>query len=194
MGRPKEFDQDMVLGAAVMVFWKQGFEATSMRDLEKATKLTPGSIYNEFGSKVGLFEQSLEYYIDRVVKLRVGSYLGPRQDPLDGIREFLVTSVKGVPSEVKGDACLLVNTATELGKSDDSILAVMKRGFTRIENGFYEQLLRAQEQQQVREDLDCKQASKQLMYLMSGLLVASKTQMNLTQVESTVDFTLAGLK
>lgn len=194
MGRPKEFDQDLVLGAAVMVFWKQGFEATSMRDLENATKLTPGSIYNEFGSKVGLFEQSLEHYIDRVVKLRVETYLAPSDDPLAGIRQFLVTSVKGVPDAVKGDACLLVNTATELGKTEPTVLTIIKRGFTRIEKGFQEQLLRAQEQCQIRKDLDCKQASKQLMYLMSGLLVASKTQLNMSQVEATVDFTLAGFK
>ncbi|OUR89345.1 hypothetical protein A9Q81_22040 [Gammaproteobacteria bacterium 42_54_T18] len=190
MARPKSFNKEHVLGLAMMVFWKQGFDATSMKDLEVATRLTPGSIYHEFGSKLGMFEHVLNHYIDTVVAFRVAHYFSQTENPMQSVREFLVSSFKGVPKEVRGDACLLVNTATELGKTKPSVSAVVSRGFKTIEKGLYKQLQLAQVSGNVREDLDCQAAARQLTLLMSGLLVASKNQSSVDSLESTVDFTL----
>ena len=190
MARPKSFNKEHVLGLAIMVFWKKGFDATSMKDLEMATHLTPGSIYHEFGSKLGLFEHALSQYIDTVVAFRVAHYLSQTEDPMQTVRDFIVSSFRDVPKEVRGDACLLVNTATELGKTKPSVSTVIKRGFRTIEKGLYRQLHAAQVNGDIREDLDCQAAAKQLTHLMSGLLVASKNQSNVDSLESTVDFTL----
>lgn len=195
MARPKSFNKEQVLEAAMKVFWKQGFDATSMKDLEFATQLTPGSIYHEFGSKVGLFEHALNYYVDAVMQYRVHRYLVKSEEPVQCIRDFVVSSFKGVPKEVEGDACMLVNTATELGVSNVAISRVVKRGFSVIERGLHKQLLLAQSAKKVRADLDCEVAARQLVFLMSGLLVASKnqsnTQNNILSLETTVDFTLS---
>jgi len=173
-----------------MVFWKKGFDATSMKDLEEATRLTPGSIYHEFGSKLGMFEGALNQYIDTVVEFRVSHYFSQTENPMQSIRDFIVSSFKEVPKEVRGNACLLVNTATELGKTKPGVSAVIKRGFRAIEKGLYKQLQVAQVNGDIREDLDCQAAAGQLTHLMSGLLVASKNQSNVDSLESTVDFTL----
>ncbi len=63
MARPREFDRDQVVDRAVEVFWRQGFEATSIQDLVEATGLNRGSLYNTFGDKAGLFEAALERYM-----------------------------------------------------------------------------------------------------------------------------------
>jgi len=173
-----------------MVFWKKGFDATSMKDLEVATQLTPGSIYHEFGSKLGFFEHALSQYIDTVVAFRISHYFSQTENPMQSVRDFIVSSFKEVPKEVRGDACLLVNTATELGKAQPSVSAVIKRGFRTIEKGLYKQLQIAQANGDIREEIDCQVAARQLTHLMSGLLVASKSQSNVDSLESTVDFTL----
>jgi TetR/AcrR family transcriptional repressor of nem operon len=190
MARPKSFNKEHVLSLALMVFWKQGYDATSMKDLEVATQLTPGSIYHEFGSKLGMFENVLNHYIDTVMAFRVAHYLAQKENPLQSVRDFLVSSFENVPQEVRGDACLLVNTATELGKTKPEVSAVIKRGYKIIETGLYKQLQFAQAKGNVREDLDCQAAARQLTYLMSGLLVVSKNQNNIDSLISTVDFTL----
>lgn len=193
MARPKSFHIDSVLESATKVFWKQGFEATSMRDLEQATQLTPGSIYHEFGSKQGLFEQSLNFYVDSVMVWRVSHYLSSNE-PMQGIRDFLVSSVKGVPKEFKGKSCLVVKTATELGQSSPSVNAIVKRGLAAIENGLKKQLVLAKSLGQVRADLDCSLAAKQLALLMSGMLVASKSDAPIKSLVDTVDFSLENLR
>ncbi|MEV1026614.1 TetR/AcrR family transcriptional regulator [Streptomyces sp. NPDC050264] len=62
-GRPRAFDMEAVLEAAMLLFWEQGYEATSLAQLRAATGLSSASLYGAFGSKVGLFKQVVEHYM-----------------------------------------------------------------------------------------------------------------------------------
>ena len=64
MARPREFDMDEALDAAISTFWTQGYEATSMTDLMEATGLHKGSLYKAFDDKHDLFMKSLSRYLD----------------------------------------------------------------------------------------------------------------------------------
>jgi AcrR family transcriptional regulator len=61
-GRPREFDEDEVLRAALRVFWEKGYESTSLSDLLAAMGLTKSSLYKAFGSKEALFWRVVERY------------------------------------------------------------------------------------------------------------------------------------
>ncbi|MFI0235710.1 TetR/AcrR family transcriptional regulator [Streptomyces sp. NPDC016845] len=62
-GRPRAFDTEAVLEAAMLLFWEQGYEATSLAQLRAATGLSSASLYGAFGSKEGLFKQVVEHYV-----------------------------------------------------------------------------------------------------------------------------------
>ncbi|MFI9493879.1 MULTISPECIES: TetR/AcrR family transcriptional regulator [Streptomyces] len=62
-GRPRVFDMKAALEAAMLLFWEQGYEATSLTQLREATGLSSASLYGAFGSKEGLFEKAVEHYI-----------------------------------------------------------------------------------------------------------------------------------
>jgi len=62
MPRQPLHDRQRSLGRAVDIFWAQGFHATSLKDLERALDMRPGSIYAAFGSKEGLFNEALDRY------------------------------------------------------------------------------------------------------------------------------------
>ena len=64
MARPREFDEGAVLDAAVLCFWKQGYEATSVRDLVAQTGITAASLYNAFGDKRALYQRALDHYVE----------------------------------------------------------------------------------------------------------------------------------
>jgi len=61
-GRPREFNQDKALAAALLLFWKHGYEGTSLAQLTKAMKITAPSLYAAFGSKAQLYRQTLDLY------------------------------------------------------------------------------------------------------------------------------------
>ncbi|GMM93498.1 TetR/AcrR family transcriptional regulator [Qipengyuania sp. MTN3-11] len=61
-GRPREFDTDEALGAALLVFWQKGYEGTTLSDLTDAMGITRPSLYAAFGNKENLFRQALDLY------------------------------------------------------------------------------------------------------------------------------------
>ena len=63
VGRPREFDVEQVLEAAMQAFWANGYEGTSLTDLVAATGLMKGSLYQAFGDKHSLFIQTLNRYL-----------------------------------------------------------------------------------------------------------------------------------
>lgn len=68
-GRPAAFDRDAALHAAMLLFWRQGYESTSVADLTAAMGITPPSLYAAFGDKKGLFRAALARYLDAPVGL-----------------------------------------------------------------------------------------------------------------------------
>jgi AcrR family transcriptional regulator len=63
-GRPIEFDKEAALEAAMLLFWKRGYEGTSMADLTRAMGLNPSSIYAAFGDKHALFSLAVKRYME----------------------------------------------------------------------------------------------------------------------------------
>ena len=66
IGRPREFDREAALQAAMLVFWRKGFAATSMNDLCDAMGIRSPSLYAAFGSKEALYLESMEHYVKTV--------------------------------------------------------------------------------------------------------------------------------
>lgn len=61
-GRPRSFDRGAALGAAALLFWEKGFEATSIRDLTERLGVEAPSLYRAFGDKRRLFEEAVAEY------------------------------------------------------------------------------------------------------------------------------------
>jgi AcrR family transcriptional regulator len=61
-GRPREFDVDEALAAALQLFWSKGYEGTSLTDLTDAMGITRPSLYAAFGNKEQLFRKALDLY------------------------------------------------------------------------------------------------------------------------------------
>ena len=81
MARPREFEEDAVLDAAMECFWNRGYEATSMRDLVEKTGITGASLYNAFGDKRALYERALDRYVEGSVadRMKRCEQLPPRE-------------------------------------------------------------------------------------------------------------------
>jgi AcrR family transcriptional regulator len=76
-GRPREFDRDTALKAAMLVFWRKGFAATSMNDLCDAMGIRSPSLYAAFGGKEALYLEAIEHYFQ--------TFGSPVWDKLDGV-------------------------------------------------------------------------------------------------------------
>lgn len=62
MGRPRGFDADAALEAAMRVFWEKSYEGTTIADLTKAMGINRSSLYAAFGDKESVFHRVMERY------------------------------------------------------------------------------------------------------------------------------------
>ncbi|MCL1485823.1 MAG: TetR/AcrR family transcriptional regulator [Marinobacter sp.] len=64
MARSPSFDREAALGQAIGLFWERGYHCSSMKQIEHALDMRPGSIYATFGSKDGLYSEALARYAE----------------------------------------------------------------------------------------------------------------------------------
>ena len=186
MVRPLEFDKDIVLSSALKCFWQQGYAATSMRDLEKVTRLSTGSIYNSFGSKEKLFEQSFDFYVDKVIGRRIHKYL-EHKNARTGILAFFEDSLTS-PTEIRILGCLLVNTTVESDVHSDVMVAKLNDAHRQVKHALKKALVRGMEAGQINGALDAKAMASHLGIILSGILVKVKTSADTSWHKETMDF------
>lgn len=113
MARTRAFDRAEAVRAALGVFWRTGYEAASIPELERETGLSRSSIYNTFGSKRGLFDAAVQYYLDEIVRPRLRPLLAADAAP-DAIVEYL-TGLRAAllrPDSLPAiGGCLLISAA-----------------------------------------------------------------------------------
>lgn len=129
MGRPRTFDEAGVLHAATDVFWRNGYDATSTRDLCAAVGLDRSSVYNAFGSKRGLFVRALEGYLDeRAERQRalVEDTAAPVPARIGALLAAVVDDEEHGRVGRKGRGCFAVNTVVELAGRDEGVFAALE--------------------------------------------------------------------
>ncbi len=131
------------LERALQLFWRKGFHATSLKDLEKALDMRPGSIYAAFGSKDALFQESLERYAHMALR-ELQRTFSEYDSPLLGLAAYLRQLGKLSEQEFSCRACLLVKSVLELGEREHSARQKANELLTGMENCFTQQFAAAQ--------------------------------------------------
>src|SRR5260370_40363871 len=107
MARPREFDEAVALDAGMDCFGREGYEATSVRDLAARMAITGTSLYNAFGDKRSLFRQSLQRYAERSTRERIAR-LESTLPPKRAVRAFLGEIVERTLEDRHRSGCLLL--------------------------------------------------------------------------------------
>jgi TetR/AcrR family transcriptional repressor of nem operon len=185
-GRPRSFDIDAAVERAMGVFWSRGYHGTALPDLLHATKLSRGSLYAAFGDKHSLFLRALDRYIADAVT-RMDLELGPRKQPLDGLRAFLAGYVDRTSGANGRRGCLLVATAMELAGQDAEVGRRVAGFFKAMEARVADALSRAKTAGQLADGVEPSSAARILVCFVEGLRVVGKTAPTRTASQATAD-------
>jgi TetR/AcrR family transcriptional repressor of nem operon len=172
MARPKEFDVDEALEAAMEAFWERGYEATSLSDLTRAMGVQKASLYATYGDKHQLFVAALERYA-RLEAEELKSQLSKpnARAAIHGVFSS-ATACGNVKACRRG--CFLVNTMTEVAPHDPVVASVLKRAVDRTERLFAETLERGRAQNEFPADLDVRANARILVSALYGIAVLKK--------------------
>lgn len=182
MGRRKTHNRDELLAKAMGIFREHGFAGTSADMLVERIGVSRYSLYAEFGSMQGLFEEALERYNDEVIDLR----FGPLERPDAGLQQILaLLDFYGSAGDgpAAGLGCLLCNTAVEFGAGDPTGSGAVQRYFARLSGAFRNALGNAQKQGQLTADIDTRKEADLLTSVVLGLFVMIRAKAPAATIE-----------
>ncbi|MFF0623330.1 TetR/AcrR family transcriptional regulator [Streptomyces sp. NPDC004296] len=191
MARPRKFDEERAVDAAMEAFWAAGYEATSTQDLCDATGLGRSSVYNTFKSKHDLFERALARYMERkngeLAELLDSDSRTARQKLRAVLQRIIDEEFIRHPD---GRGCLVVNTAIEVSSHDPSVATTLERDY-----GVRLEMIRAviesgQRDGDIAPDRDARTLAHLFIASIGGIRVSARAGVGRTALEGVADATL----
>jgi len=190
VARTKEFDPDAALQAALELFWRRGYEATSMADLVEHLGIGRASLYATFGSKHELYLKAFDRYCENrdALLLRELSAPGPA---LPAVRSVIRRFAGEAADERRLSGCLVTNTAAELAPHDLEAARRVEQRWDYVETLLHSALVRAQAQAELPADRDPRTLARMLLVVMQGLRVVGKASPDPARVRDAAEQALA---
>ena len=170
MPRKPNYDRDDLIERARDLFWQRGWAGTSLKDLEVALQMKPGSFYAAFGSKEALFALALEKYAnDGRERLKA---LAQDHGPIKALQQFpqMVVENDGAPAK----ACMLSKTLLELHAHNHPLAHDANRLLLRMEVQFSELFQHAQSLGDIGAAHDPKALARRYQSDLLGLRVSAE--------------------
>lgn len=174
------------------LFWRKGYENTSMQDLLAVMDISRSSLYQAFGSKQRLFGLCMQHYQETLSsQLRQG--LESAKSGRCFIADFLhsVLDEACAPSGSRG--CLLFNTANEFAQRDPAIAKMVAQGIERFQEVLRAAVARAQHEGEIDAKRDPTILASYLVSSMSGLKTLAKAGAEADVLKGIVNVALKAL-
>jgi AcrR family transcriptional regulator len=168
-GRPREFDTEEALEKALRLFWRQGYEGTSLAQLTEAMGINVPSLYAAFGNKEALFRLALERYL-----ARPASYLpnALKAATARGAAEALFRGAINMTMNPRNpDGCLLVQGALAAGPMTTEVREELSRRRAGAEAAVRRRFARAVEEGDLPEHADPAKLARFVVTVIWGMSV-----------------------
>jgi TetR/AcrR family transcriptional repressor of nem operon len=170
MARPPEFDRGKALNEALALFWRKGYQATSLSDLLAAMAIGRSSFYAAFTDKRTLYVECMDLFAARMMERLERAPDG--KPPIDVLRDFLERNVVGARGVRPDWGCMLVNSVIEMAGVDEALVARASAHLTALQRFFQARLREAGATPAQADEL-----AAMLMLFNEGLRVSSRRRL-----------------
>ncbi len=191
MPRTVEYDREQVIEAAMRVFWRDGYEASSIQKLIEATGINRGSLYQAFGSKAGLFKEVLDCYV-RLYEVPVKA-LQDIEDPVVAIRSVYYSMFLVDNRAYREQGCLLYSTVSELAHTEPSICDEAAERLALLENCLIERITEGQKKGLIHADKPASTYAGYIITLAGGLRLRGKMGADINTLCTLIDIGFSAL-
>jgi AcrR family transcriptional regulator len=190
-GRPITFDKDAALEAAMLLFWEQGFEGTSMANLIQAMGLNPSSIYAAFGDKHALFSLAVKRYMESRAQYATKALEEPTLQKV--VRALFDNTVVFLTTPGHPPTCMTL--AGAVGCSLDATPArdIMTEIRKQNEVAMRERLLQARKSGELSKDVNLDDYTRYLSSILAGLSIQAANGSTKTELKRTAQIALRHL-
>jgi AcrR family transcriptional regulator len=186
-GRPREFDIEQALDRAMALFWRKGYEGTSLTDLTASLGITRPSLYAAFGSKEQLFRRALDRYERGPTGYGAEALTAPTAR---AVAERLLRQTIDLQTDPDHPGCLLVQAALVTGDSADpmrrELIARRAAGTRALRRRF----ARAKAEGDLPSDAKPAALARYLMAIIRGMAVEAASGASRSELQQIVEIAL----
>ncbi|MGF1851738.1 TetR/AcrR family transcriptional regulator [Vibrio satsumensis] len=186
MAKTAKFDRQDVVDKATNLYWEKGFHATSMRNLQDVIDMRPGSIYATFGSKEGLFKETLARYTELGI-LNLNSFRSETDSPIKALENFVKRAVVESKQSAPNGMCMLAKTVAELTGEHAELLEEAKKSLKIMEGEFAKLITEAQDLGEISKEREPTQLARHVQVQIAGLRTYAKTCDDIDLLNSMVE-------
>ena len=172
MARSKEFDEERALAAAVDVFWRHGYENTSLEALMREMGIARQSLYDTFGDKRALFLKALKMYVAESVH-SINVELERPGSALSAVQKALVTFAER-KDLCSAEGCMGLNAIGEFGQRDEDVSRITRKAARLLRQTLIRVLTTAKKQKELRSDADLDSMADFFEGTLAGIRMAAK--------------------
>lgn len=170
MPRTATYRRDEALSQALQLFWRRGYHATSIKDLETALNMRPGSLYAAFGNKETLYREALDAYAEQMGDL-LQHHLDTRPSVLAAIRGYLEQLLLGQVNRHRppARACMIIKTLLEASEGGEPLRRQANRLLGAMETRLTQLLTLAQQRGELDAATDPARLARVIQVQIMGL-------------------------
>jgi len=191
-GRPKEYDDTVVIDAAMDVFWTSGYEASSTQELCERTGLGRGSLYHAFGSKQNLYELALRRYQELGLKAQT-EILNRSGSVKERLKALLLWVVSGGLDTTRNRGCMALLSTLEPSGKNSEIEKINSHYFNRLEAALCHIIAVGQRNGELSSQHSALEVTRTFLASYCGLTIFAQSMSDEAFLSDVVEGTLANL-
>ena len=188
-GRPRGFDADSALDAAVEVFWRHGYEGASLDDLTRAMGINRPSMYAAFGNKEQLFRAAVARYAEVDMAYAREALAEPTAAQVAD--SFLRRNVEAVTRPGRPPGCLTVQGGTACSAGNEAVARFLAASRLAGERALAERFARAVGDGDLPADVDTAGLARFVMMVAEGNAVHAAAGVGAEQLLAATEIALA---
>jgi AcrR family transcriptional regulator len=189
-GRPRTFDRDAAIDAAMLLFWSRGYETTSLADLTAALGIAPASLYAAFGSKEQLFHEAIKRYGEKY-----GGFDPATLAAAPSARALVATLLQGAATAYTVDGqprgCMVISAAANCSPDSADVERALRNTRRTNEAQLAKRLERAVRDGELSRGTDARTLAKFVATVLQGMSIQARDGANRSALLAVANAALA---
>ena len=186
IGRPRAFDRDTALLAAMRTFWTQGYEGTSVQDLAAAMGVNKPSLYATFGCKEEIFREAVELY-DRVEGKATSQSLKKAGTAREAVESMLRSNARAYVVEEGPRGCMIVLSSLLGAPENESVRVFLADNRLQGEATLRERLAQGMAEGDLAVSADLDQLAAFYTTVLEGLSIQARDGASIEKLNVIID-------